>query len=370
MTRRWVLWTRVVGALVVSGIAFGAGRILWPDLAVNQFDLELGGHIYTVAPTRFLVSLSFGLFGLGFGYILAPTLVRPVRAIAEELQRTPAAQVIGATAGLAFGLFLSALLALPLRALPDPFGQYLPFIVALTLAYFGATLGGSDPDTYLGPFRSRIVDRRNSGRCTLLDTSVIIDGRVADVAETGFLTQTLVVPRFVLSELQQIADSSDPLRRNRGRRGLDMLNRLQRSETVRVEISDRDPGGDDVDRKLIRLAEELDCPIMTNDFNLNRVAEIQGRRVLNLNELANAVKTLLLPGETIQLEIIQEGKEFGQGVGYLDDGTMVVVEGGRGHIGRIIPVSVSRVLQTVAGRMVFATPVAVTAVGEERQDRS
>lgn len=360
MNQRWTFWTRMMGALALAIAGYGAGRVLWPEVEVSQFDVDLGGHIQTITITRFLVSVSFAMFGFAFGYALTPILLRPLRSVATELQESPPERVLGATAGLAFGLFLSALLAIPLSALPHPFGQYLPFLVALTLAYFGATLGGSDPDTYLGPLRGRFTERRatEAGNYIVLDTSVIIDGRIADVAETGFITRTLLVPRFVLGELQQIADSSDPLRRNRGRRGLEVLNKLQQSESVEVEITDRDPGGNDVDRKLIRLAEDLECPVMTNDFNLNRVAEIQGRRVLNLNELANAVKTLLLPGETIELQIIQEGKEAGQGVGYLDDGTMVVVEEGRALIGRTVPVTVTRVLQTVAGRMVFSVPEA------------
>jgi uncharacterized protein YacL len=186
---------------------------------------------------------------------------------------------------------------------------------------------------------------------------VLIDGRVADVAESGFLDSTLLVPRFVLNELQQIADSPDAMRRNRGRRGLEVLNRLQQSDVVNVELSEHDVGGiDDVDRKLVRLADELGCPIMTNDYNLNRVAEIQGIRALNLNELANAVKTIVLPGESLDVRIIQEGKEQGQGVGYLEDGTMVVVEQGREHLDEQLHVTVTRVLQTVAGRMIFAQP--------------
>jgi uncharacterized protein YacL len=251
-------------------------------------------------------------------------------------------------------------LALPLSYLPVPFGQWLPVIVAITLAYFGATLGASSPELLLlGPFRRFLADgmagEGDGQGYILLDTSVIIDGRVADVAETGFLDRTLLVPRFVLAELQQIADSADGLRRNRGRRGLEILNRLQQSHVVTVEITDRDPlASSDVDQKLMRLAEELSCPVMTNDYNLNRVAEIQGLRVLNLNELANAVKTLLLPGERLEVEIMQEGKEHGQGVAYLDDGTMIVIEDGRAHIGSARAVIVTRVLQTVAGRMIFA----------------
>jgi uncharacterized protein YacL len=191
----------------------------------------------------------------------------------------------------------------------------------------------------------------------LLDTSAIIDGRIADISQTGFVSGALVVPRFVLAELQRIADSADTMRRNRGRRGLEMLNRLQKDATVPIEITDADVEGVvEVDSKLVQLGRKLHCPIITNDFNLNRVAELQGVKVLNINELANAVKPVLLPGEDLFIKIMQDGKELGQGVGYLDDGTMIVVEGGRQYMNTTIEVNVTRVLQTVAGRMIFAHP--------------
>jgi len=191
----------------------------------------------------------------------------------------------------------------------------------------------------------------------LLDTSAIIDGRIADISQTGFVSGALLVPRFVLNELQRIADSADTMRRNRGRRGLEMLNRLQKDTTVPVQITDADVEDvAEVDGKLVQMARNLHCPIITNDFNLNRVAELQGVKVLNINELANAVKPVLLPGEDIFIKIMQDGKELGQGVGYLDDGTMIVVEGGRQYMGTTIEVTVTRVLQTVAGRMIFAHP--------------
>ena len=184
---------------------------------------------------------------------------------------------------------------------------------------------------------------------------MIIDGRIADIARTGFLAGTLLIPRFVLNELQYIADSADSLRRQRGRRGMEVLSVLQKDSTVPVRISDIDVEGvRDVDDKLVILARQLRSPILTNDFNLNRVAELQGVAVLNVNELANAVKSVLLPGETLDVAIIQEGKEVGQGVGYLDDGTMVVIEDGRDYLNNKVPVVVTKVLQTAAGRMIFA----------------
>jgi uncharacterized protein YacL len=197
--------------------------------------------------------------------------------------------------------------------------------------------------------------RKDKEEFVLLDTSVIIDGRIADISQTGFIHGTIMIPRFVLNELQHIADSPDALRRNRGRRGLDMLNKLQKESQVPIRITDMDVSDvREVDNKLVRLSKDLSCPIITNDYNLNRVAELQGVKVLNINELANAVKAVVLPGEAITVQVIQEGKELGQGVGYLDDGTMVVVEDGRRHLEQTIEVNVTRVLQTVAGRMIFA----------------
>jgi uncharacterized protein YacL len=189
----------------------------------------------------------------------------------------------------------------------------------------------------------------------ILDTSVIIDGRITDICFSGFLEGELVVPRFVLNELQGIADSEDSLKRNRGRRGLDVLNALQRQDRVEVRIEDLDfPELAAVDSKLVALAKSLNQPVMTNDFNLNKVAELQGVRVLNINELANSLKPVVLPGESISLTLIREGKEAGQGVGYLDDGTMVVVDGGRKSLGQKVEALVTSILQTPAGRMIFA----------------
>jgi len=214
-------------------------------------------------------------------------------------------------------------------------------------------------------FRGRVPGRlaaegagvSNEGRSVLLDTSVIIDGRIADISRTGFISGTILVPKFVLNELQHIADSPDALRRNRGRRGLEVLNRLQKESVAPVRFTDQDaPGVREVDDKLVALAKQLNCAVITNDYNLNHVAQLQGVSVLNINELANAVKAVLLPGEILTVKIIQEGREPGQGVGYLDDGTMVVVDEGRSHIGENLSVQVTKVFQTTAGRMIFARP--------------
>ncbi|RLC66809.1 MAG: PIN domain nuclease, partial [Chloroflexi bacterium] len=243
--------------------------------------------------------------------------------------------------------------------LPAPLGSVLPFVAALIFAYLGVTAMLMRHEDILKLARTMFAKEGPVGQDNrvLLDTSVIIDGRIADISQTGFISGTMLVPRFILNELQHIADSSDALRRNRGRRGLDMLNRLQKESTTPVRIIDMDvKGAHEVDDKLVMLAKKLGCPIITNDYNLNRVAKLQGVTVLNINELANAVKPIVLPGESMKVHIIQEGKELGQGVGYLDDGTMVVVEDGRRHIGHTINVTVTKVLQTAVGRMIFARP--------------
>jgi uncharacterized protein YacL len=206
------------------------------------------------------------------------------------------------------------------------------------------------------PLRGKDGSGANA-RKILVDTSAIIDGRIVDIAETGFLGGSLIIPRFVLNELQFVSDSSDSLRRQRGRRGLETLTELQENKIVPITISDLDVEGvREVDDRLVILARQMNCPILTNDFNLNRVAELQGVEILNINDLANAVKVVLLPGEGFTVKIIQEGKEYSQGVGYLDDGTMVVVENGEHYMNEELYVTVTKILQTSAGRMIFAKP--------------
>jgi len=302
------------------------------------------------------------------------------------MRDTSASDLIAAIIGLIVGLIISALLAIPLTNLPSNLGRILPFVGAVLFSFLGVALAVQRKNDITHLFQTGFFTRRaarererereeerekernkerekagttqdQSSTQILLDTSAIIDGRIADISQTGFISGTLLVPRFVLNELQHIADSADTMRRNRGRRGLEMLNRLQKDATVPIEIKDIVvEGADEVDSKLVKLAQTLHSPIITNDFNLNRVAELQGVKVLNVNELANAVKPVLLPGEDIFIKIMQDGKELGQGVGYLDDGTMIVVEGGRQYMGTTIEVTVTRVLQTVAGRMIFAHP--------------
>jgi uncharacterized protein YacL len=307
---------------------------------------------------RYVLVLS--LAGSALGLLLTPFLtIKPIMWTRSKIRQLPAHQLFAGIIGLVIGLIIAALLALPLSLLPAPFGEVLPFAAAVIFGYFGAAamvMRQKDLFSLVGGQFSREGASREEN-VVLLDTSVVIDGRIADISQTGFIRGTMLIPRFVLNELQHIADSPDPLRRNRGRRGLDMLNKLQKDSTAPIRITDMDVDEfSEVDDKLVRLARNLHCPIITNDFNLNRVAELQGVIVLNINELANAVKAVVLPGEALHVRVIQEGKELGQGVGYLDDGTMVVVENGRRHINSGIDVTVSKVLQTSAGRMIFAQP--------------
>ncbi|PWH12434.1 MAG: PIN domain nuclease [Anaerolineae bacterium] len=314
-------------------------------------------------------TLAIGTVGALFGLIATPYFTTvPVRFIRRLLVRISAENLLAGLMGLVSGLLVAALLTFPLSQLPDPFGSVLPFLAVVLFGYFGIALfvmRQADMLNVIANLMGRSAEPAVNGspgwgqgsRTILLDTSVIIDGRVADIAKTGFLPGTLLIPRFVLNELQYIADSADALRRQRGRRGMEVLAELQKVSMVNVRISDIDVEGvREVDDKLIILARQLRCPILTNDYNLNRVAELQGVTILNINELANAVKSVVLPGEALEIAIIQEGKEPSQGVGYMDDGTMVVIESGNRYIGQTKTVTVTKVLQTAAGRMIFAKP--------------
>lgn len=315
---------------------------------------------------RFILVLL--LAGAALGLLVTPWItLRPYRWFRRQMRRVPAQQLLAATIGLIIGLIIAALTAFPLSFLPEPLKNILPFVALIVFGYTGAWVMVMRERDIFNLFGGRFAREGTrskqspsegiSERTILLDTSVIIDGRIADISRTGFLDGTLTIPRFVLNELQHIADSSDTLRRNRGRRGLDMLNKLQKDSVVPIKITDMDVEEvREVDDKLVRLAKQLRAPVLTNDFNLNKVAEIQGVRVLNVNELANAMRAIVLPGENMHVKLVQEGKELGQGVAYLDDGTMVVVENGKKYLGNSIDVTVTRMLQTNQGRMIFATP--------------
>jgi len=276
-------------------------------------------------------------------------------ALAEIIKRIPLKTILGSTLGLFVGLGIAKLASYPFEKFLELPNLQIPLYIFFSaiFGYIGLVLGGkkmSEVNTphFLDPGRQSRLPLK------LLDTSVIIDGRIADIAETGFLDGTLIVPKFILEELQYIADSPDDLRRTRGRRGLDILKRLQQHSRLRVEFVEDDVPKAGVDSKLVALALKLHAKILTNDFNLHKVAELQGIEVLNINQLANAMKPAVLPGETLHVQILREGKSQGQGVAYLDDGTMVVIENARRFIGREVEVAVTSVLQTTAGRMIFS----------------
>ncbi|MDA1329924.1 MAG: PIN domain nuclease [Chloroflexi bacterium] len=315
-----------------------------------------------------LMAQVFGLLGALAGLVLTPWLtIRPIRAARALLAQLSIRTLIAGVLGLILGLVVAGLLTIPISLLPEPFSQILPIVVAVLLSYFGVVVFISRQNDIFSTLNfspGRGASDENSplaagqnGRTVLVDTSVIIDGRITDIARTGFLPGALLIPRFVLVELQHVADSSDKLRRQRGRRGLEVLANLQRDPKISVQISDIDVEGTrEVDDKLVILARQLHAPVLTNDYNLNRVAELQGVTILNVNDLANAVKAVFLPGEEMIIKVIQEGREANQGVGYLEDGTMVVVQDGSKLVGMDVDVSVTKVLQTAAGRMIFARP--------------
>lgn len=338
---------RIIGMIVL----FGGGFYLGSFLGTSAGDQPV------------LWAIVFGMVGALLGLVVTPFLTtRPIRVIRAKLSVLSLRTMVSGLLGLIIGLVVAALIAFPLSLLPRPFGQLLPFLGAILTGYLSITIFTTRQTEILNLVGSRFgsSSRGDHGasldnNSVLLDTSVIIDGRIADIARTGFIAGPMLVPSFVLNELQHVADSSDGLRRQRGRRGLDILNRLQKDPIISMRITDLDVEGvREVDEKLVILAKQLRCKVLTNDYNLNRVAELQGVAVLNINELANAVKAVFLPGETLEVDVIQKGKEAGQGVGYLDDGTMVVIEDGEMQIGNEMLVTVTKVLQTAAGRMIFA----------------
>ena len=360
---RWALLLRVLVTFVFVLLGWELGRQIAGVDALKSLTLTSARLIVPIV-------VASGVIGL----VGAPWLtIKPANALRSSLRQIPTVQLMAATAGLAIGLAIAALLAYPLSLLPNPFGTILPFVGVIVMGYLGVTMMVLRHREILNFFQFPDGDenkqvlpklplfdkagRKQYSEMMLLDTSVIIDGRIADVAETGFLWAILAVPRFILNELQYIADSAEVLRRNRGRRGLEILDRLQQIDEVDIVFLDQDPAeAQQVDEKLVYLGREMSAAIVTNDYNLNRVAKLQGVRVLNINELANAVKSVVLPGEEMTIHVIQEGKEMNQGVGYLDDGTMVVVEQGRRHMGARLSVRVTKVLQTNAGRLIFAVP--------------
>lgn len=341
----------------ILGAALGA--LVGLVLVAGQSELQAstyGGFMVAAWTIAWLI--------VGFGVLPYLTIV-PAQWLVAHVQDLSTAEFVTGVAGLFVGLLLGLLLSLPLAQLSGPLGTWLPLGISLFMGLGMTGLTVAKRNDLIAAAEGVGLIRRPAADTgptegeprIVVDTSVLIDGRIAEIVESGFIYGTLIVPRFVLEEIQHIADSSDTLRRNRGRRGLEILSRMQREARTPVEIvADETPGVTEVDARLVELAKRRSRVVLTNDFNLNRVAELQGVRVMNINSLANAVKPAVLPGEELRVRVIQEGKEAGQGVGFLDDGTMVVVEGGARLMDTDVDVSVTRVLQTVAGRMIFAQP--------------
>ncbi len=291
------------------------------------------------------------------GAVLGLGVAMLTLALEQVIKRIPLKTILGSTLGLFVGLGIGKLASYPFDKYLELPNLQIPLYIFFSaiFGYIGLVLGGKKMSEVSTPYFLDPGTKPARMSLKILDTSVIIDGRIADITETGFMDGTFIVPKFVLEELQYIADSADELRRTRGRRGLDILKRLQQQNPLKVEFVEDDfPKAAGVDSKLVALALKLRAKILTNDFNLHKVAELQGIEVLNINQLANAMKPAVLPGETLHVQILREGKSQGQGVAYLDDGTMVVIENARRFIGREVEVAVTSVLQTTAGRMIFS----------------
>ncbi|HSM38915.1 MAG TPA: PIN domain-containing protein [Candidatus Limnocylindrales bacterium] len=340
---------QLVGALLGTLFGFGLGLLIL-DRVPDAISL----------PNRPAFLMAVVAASLLFGYLAIPYItVYPARWAVDRIAAAGAAEYALGVGSIVIGLLMGLLVGVPLSALGGTLGAILPPLAAILLALLLLWTTMYKRDVLIPAVAGLLPGGRRGSHPDLvvIDTSAVIDGRIVDIGRTGFILGTLIIPRFVLDELQRIADSPDALKRNRGRRGLEMLAALQKDSVSPVQVTeDTYPQVDEVDAKLVAYARDTGAAILTNDFNLNRVAELQGIRVLNINELANAVKAVVHPGEEMNVKIIQEGKEPGQGVGYLEDGTMIVVEGGSGHMDRQIPITVTRVLQTVAGRMIFAQP--------------
>lgn len=356
---------RLLLTLFFTALGFGAGMLLsaFPFFWLRSYVLPF---VYA-AP-----ALIFGIIG----FFIAPRIMINIKKMTvwleTQLQKMPAADLLAGIIGLIIGLVIASLFSVTMSRIPFV-GNYFSLAAVLFFGYIGINIGLKKRGEVLHFFKSNRFAPRDKPKSIgsaidpapfapkkggkLLDTSVIIDGRIADICKSGFLDGPLMIPSFVLTELQHVADSADTLKRNRGRRGLDILNAMHKELGQQVQIEEIDfPEITEVDAKLVRTAQTLGFDILTNDYNLNKVAKLQDIRVLNINELANALKPFLMPGEEFGIHVIREGKENNQGIGYLDDGTMIVVESGKKYINNTILVVVTSVLQTAAGRMIFAKP--------------
>lgn len=343
----------------IGGVSLGYALVHSNWLSISNLEVRLA------------IILLPGLLAGMLAYSFAPTCIERIVYttdwVENRLQRMPLTDLLGAAIGLIFGLIIASLLGSTFARIPV-MGNYISIISSLLFAYLGIRLGMKKKEELFGLFnffpraskekeRPSHSEEGDTSAYKILDTSVIIDGRIADICQTGFIDGVLVAPSFILEELRHIADSSDLLKRNRGRRGLDILNKIRKELDIKVVIDERDFGDlSEVDSKLVRLAQLIGGDILTNDYNLNKVAELQGVKVLNINELVNALKPIFLPGEEMIVQIVKDGKESKQGIGYLDDGTMIVVDSGKKYINQTIHVVVTSMLQTAAGRMIFAKP--------------
>lgn len=353
---------------VFSLIGLTVGYVIG-DKLLETTGLKLIEYLsQTLGSIVFMILFSL-LFGIIF-YLISPVVYKGIIKIIDytekSIQKLTASEIIYGAVGAIIALIIVGLLTRPILGIHNFFGPLLVILINLVAAIIGADIcvkRKSDITNMLLNFKknSSLKDKKSKGQFKstpkVLDTSVIIDGRIFGICETGFIEGPLIIPNFILDELRHISDSSDSLKRVRGRRGLDVLNRIQKELPIETEVWEGDfPNIAEVDSKLLKLAQLLNGKVITNDYNLNKVAEVQGVPVLNINELSNAIKPVVIPGEEMTVEIVKEGKENTQGVAYLDDGTMIVVEGGKRYMAKTIVVLVTSVLQTAAGRMIFAKP--------------
>ncbi len=355
---------------IVNGVMSLIGALIGYALSLLLIDFVESQNLIAVGPMPRIVANIFGaLIFAAIMYLLTPYIKKRgyklVYWAERELQNIPATVIMAGSIGLIVGLIIAYLISQLLLNIPIPFvGNIMSAFLYLFLGFLGVRMGVKNtPEMLALPAKFKNAGEKeklepcveDGCKPKILDTSVIIDGRIADICKTGFVEGPLVIPEFVLEELQHIADSSDNLKRNRGRRGLDILKKIQKELEIEVIIVDTDfEDVSEVDSKLVKLAQQMNGKVVTNDFNLNKVADLQGVQVLNINDLTNSVKSIVLAGEEMDTQIIKEGKETGQGIGYLDDGTMIVVDGGRRYVGKNVAVVVTSVLQTSAGRMIFA----------------
>lgn len=355
---------------IVKGGMSLIGALIGYALSLLLIDFVESQNLIVVGPVIRVIVNIFGILIFAMVlYLFAPYIKEKgynlVYWAERELQNIPATIIMAGSIGLIIGLIIAYLISQLLLNIPIPFvGNIMSAFLYLFLGFLGVRTGVKNaPEILALPAKLKNAEEKQKYKMSfeegckpkILDTSVIIDGRIADICKTGFVEGPLVIPEFVLEELQHIADSSDNLKRNRGRRGLDILSKIQKELEIEVVIVDIDfDDVAEVDSKLVKLAQQMNGKVVTNDFNLNKVADLQGVQVLNINDLTNSVKSIVLAGEEMDTQIIKEGKEVGQGIGYLDDGTMIVVDGGRRHVGKQVVVIVTSVLQTSAGRMIFA----------------